>query len=413
VKPLKIGFDARMVYYRQAGIGQYILNLLRELAPLQTEENFKLTVYQSRKETRSPAEWLDLPETEIAAHRLWTPPHHKLEQVALPVELVWNGPEVFHSPDFIPPLVRPALKPALKPYHKIGAVITVHDLAFIKFPHLLTEESARYYGQVTKAAANTERIIAVSESTARDVVDKLGANSEKIRVVYEAANPIFRPLSEPELARLEANEVQKMAANLREKGLNPADGFLLFVSTIEPRKNLPTLLKAYRRLLDSLSDEEAITEKPWLVLAGREGWLFEEIYKLADELNLQKDLIWTGGVDTQELLWLYNRASCLLMPSLYEGFGLPPLEALACGTPTLVADISSLPEVVGDLGQKLPPEDIVVWAKALAQIWKDRTRLKAEMRELGPLWAKRFSWGKAARETLQVYREANKNKANS
>lgn len=405
---LRIGFDARMVYYRQAGIGQYILNLLRELALLQAHEDFSLTVYQSRKETRLPAEWLDLPETKIPARKLWTPPHHRWEQMALPLELGRGGPEVFHSPDFIPPFVRPALhlQPEPHRYHKIGAVITIHDLAFRHFPHLLTEESARYYGQVQKATVSAERVIAVSESTARDIVNELGPPPEKIRVVYEAANPLFRPLNERELAQLEAGEAQKVAEKLQEKGLNPSDGFLLFVSTIEPRKNLPTLLRAYRRMLDELARDGQ--QGPRLVLAGREGWLFEEIYRLAEELNLQKELIWTGGVETPELLWLYNRASCLAMPSLYEGFGLPPLEALACGTPVVVADTSSLPEVVGELGQKLPPEDVAEWAKALRNCWKDRAARKAEMRERGPTWAARFSWHKAALETLAVYREARK-----
>jgi glycosyltransferase involved in cell wall biosynthesis len=192
-----------------------------------------------------------------------------------------------------------------------------------------------------------------------------------------------------------------VVAKLRERGLNPADGFLLFVSTIEPRKNLPTLLRAYRRLLDEFPVDETA---PRLVLVGREGWLFKEVYQLAEELGLQKNLVWMGGVDTIELLWLYNRAVCLAMPSLYEGFGLPPLEALACGTPALVAATSSLPEVVGEVGQKIPPEDVAEWATALYYVWAERATLKAEMRQRGPAWAARFSWRKAALETLAVYR---------
>ncbi|NWJ94381.1 MAG: glycosyltransferase family 4 protein [Chloroflexi bacterium] len=404
-KKLRVGFDARMVYYRQAGIGQYILNLLGELAPLQAEQNFSLTVYQSRKEARLPTEWLKQPNTKLASRKLWTPPHHRLEQVALPLELAWEGPAVFHSPDFIPPFIRPtsSFNP-LTGFRKIGSVITIHDLAFLHFPHLLTQESARYYGQVEKGAKSAEWVIAVSESTARDVVNELGIDPEKIRVIYEAANPLFRPLSEPELVKLEEGAARKVVAKLREQGLNPADGFLLFVSTLEPRKNLPTLLRAYRHSLDEFP---ADVPPPRLVLAGREGWLFAEIYRLAEELGLQKELIWTGGVETTELLWLYNRATCLAMPSLYEGFGLPPLEALACGTPALVAATSSLPEVVGEVGQKIPPEDVSAWATALHYAWTERLVRKAEMRQRGPVWAARFSWRKAALETLEVYKLLN------
>lgn len=399
-KVLRVGFDARMVYYRQAGIGQYILNLLRELAPLQNTADFELIIYQSRKSGQLPAEWLDLPGQTLQSRKLWTPPHHKWEQKALPVELARGGLDVFHSPDFIPPFIRPTLR--LKPpgIGKIGAVITIHDLAFLRFPHLLTAESASYYGQVKKAAISAERVIAVSNSTARDIEQELGTSPEKIRVVYEAANPLFRVLEPDELLKLEEGEARAVAAKLREKQLNPADGFLLFVSTIEPRKNLPTLFSAYARLLVEMGQDA-----PRLVLAGKEGWLFEDIYRQAADLGLQERLIWTGGVDLPELLWLYNRASCFVLPSLYEGFGLPPLEALACGTPVLVANTSSLPEVVGDLGTKIEPEDVAGWAMALKNSWLERVNRKREMQERGPTWAARFSWQKAALETLAVYKE--------
>jgi len=401
-KKLRTGFDARMVYYRQAGIGQYILNLLRELALLQAETELDLKIYQSRKESRSPTAWLDLAGQPIAKHNLWTPPHHRLEQIALPLELALAGPAVFHSPDFIPPFRRPALNFRPKWYHKIKSVITVHDLAFLHFPQLLTEESDRYYGQIDKATESADLIIAVSKSTAQDITNQLGTPPEKIRVVYEATNPLFRPLDQAEMAKLEETEAAGIVAKLAEKGLKPGESFLLFVSTIEPRKNLPTLLKAYRRLLDDLPEGES---RPRLVLAGREGWLFADIYALAEELDLQQALIWTGGVEMPELLWLYNRAACLALPSLYEGFGLPPLEALACGTPALVADTSSLPEVVGEVGQKLPPEEVAAWATALNNAWLERTRRKAEMQTGGPAWASRFSWRKAALETLACYKE--------
>jgi glycosyltransferase involved in cell wall biosynthesis len=390
---LRIGFDARMVYYRQAGIGQYILNLLRELATLQSEgAPFSLKVLQSRKEARPPKAWLDSGQAEhFGVQKLWTPPHHRFEQVALPVELLRSGSAVLHSPDFIPPLRRFSL--SKRGIRHIKSVITVHDLAFLKFPHLLTAESKQYYGQIGQAVKSAEAIIAVSHSTARDITDLLQVSSKKITVVYEAANPLFRPLEPDELKTLENSKFSEAGL------LAPETEFILFVSTIEPRKNLITLLKAFRRLVDELEGEKL----PKLVIAGNKGWLFEDIFRSAQELNLSEHLIWLGGVDTTELLWLYNRAAMLAMPSLYEGFGLPPLEALACGTPVLVADISSLPEVVGDVGTKIAPESVPRWAEALKAAWQNRRNLKIEMRERGPLHAKRFSWRKAAQETLAVY----------
>jgi glycosyltransferase involved in cell wall biosynthesis len=398
---LRVGFDARMVAYRQAGIGQYSLLLLRELAVLQPDHNFDLLVYQSRKEARPPAEWLALPPgTPAPAKRiLWTPPHHRLEQIALPTELVRNAPDVFHSPDFIPPLRRPTVR--RRGPGRYASVITIHDLAFLRFPHLLTDESAAYYGQIREAARSTEAIIAVSHSTARDVIEQLGVPEPKVHVVHEAANPLFRPLTPPELDRLARGEAAKVAKKLAENGVTPAQRFVLFVSTIEPRKNLPTLLQAFRQLLDNLGD----AEKPKLVIAGREGWLFKDVYTLAQQLRLQNQLVWLGGVSTDELLYLYNRAGLLAMPSLYEGFGLPPLEALACGTPALVADVSSLPEVVGDYARKLPPENPAVWSEALTTMWQNVDYERAKARLAGTAWAKNFSWQRAALETLAVYQE--------
>jgi glycosyltransferase involved in cell wall biosynthesis len=392
---LKIGFDARMIYYRQAGIGQYILNLLREMALLQSEgANFELKVLQSRKDSQTPSTWLATPQAKsFQTQKLWTPPHNRFEQITLPLELGRSGVQVLHSPDFIPPLCRYSLQNWR--IRRIKSVITVHDLAFLKFRYLLTEESRRYYGQIKQAVKSAEAIIAVSRSTARDVSELLGVAPEKITVIYEAANPLFRPLEPDELKPLEN---QKFA----QAGLvKPELEFILFVGTIEPRKNLITLLKAFRRLLDELLPTAYTLPK--LVIAGNKGWLFDDIYRSAQELQLDEHLIWLGGVDTGELLWLYNRAAMLAMPSLYEGFGLPPLEALACGTPVLVADISSLPEVVGDAGIKLAPEDINAWATALLAAWQNRQNRKAEMWERGTNQVKQFSWRTAAEQTLTVY----------
>jgi glycosyltransferase involved in cell wall biosynthesis len=300
----------------------------------------------------------------------------------------------------------------MRPQH-FGAVITIHDLAFLKFPHLLTAESARYYGQIQPAAQSAERIIAVSQATAHDIESQLGIDSTKIKVVYEAANPLFKPLEPPALDEL-GRSLPQLLTKLQAGGLANSANFILFVSTIEPRKNLPVLLRAFRALLDKMTtqaeNENEDKKTPKLVVAGREGWLFEDIFKLAQELNLRPnhEIVWLGGVSTEELLWLYNKASCLALPSLYEGFGLPPLEALACGTPVLVANTSSLPEVVGDVGQLIEADDVAGWCAALEQVWQTGEMQRARVKLAGPAWAKRFSWQRAAQETLAVYSEAYK-----
>jgi len=394
---IRVGFDARMVYYRQAGIGQYISNLLQEMANIDRSQ-VDITIFQSRKQSYQPSQWLG---HSYPSRKLWTPPHHRYEQLALPLELALDGPTVFHSPDFIPPFQR--WRWADWRPRRIASVITIHDLAFLHYPELLTAESASYYGQVKKAATSAELVIAVSQSTARDICAELGTPSEKVRVVYEAANPLFCPLPLAEVNRMSRKEALNITEKLGKFGIDSRDSFILFVSTIEPRKNLATLLKAFRAMLDELTENEAA---PKLVIAGREGWLYQDIYTLEKELRLEDNLVWLGEVSTTELLWLYNRAACLAMPSLYEGFGLPPLEALACGLPVLVSHTSSLPEVVGEAGLKIPAQDVKGWKEALLEVWRKRQSYKAKTLIEGPIQATRFSWHKAAAETIEIYREA-------
>jgi glycosyltransferase involved in cell wall biosynthesis len=264
-------------------------------------------------------------------------------------------------------------------------VITVHDLAFLLYPHFLTKESARYYGHIDDAVRWTDHIIAVSESTKRDTVDHLGVPEDKITVVYEAANPIFRPVSE-----------DKAREQVRNR--HGIDGrFILFVSTIEPRKNVPTLMRALWQLV------ECYKEDVHLVLAGGKGWLYEDAFAAVDELELDNRVHFVGRVSSEDLLYLYNSADLLAHPAFYEGFGLPPLEAMACGLPVIVSNVSSLPEVVGDAGLLIDPHDVDELTVGMWRVLTDE-ELRQEMIEKGLRQAARFSWDRAASETLEIYR---------
>jgi glycosyltransferase involved in cell wall biosynthesis len=172
----------------------------------------------------------------------------------------------------------------------------------------------------------------------------------------------------------------------------------LFVSTVEPRKNLPTLLRAFRRLRDNYKTDAV------LAIAGRRGWLFQEVDKVVAELNLGESVRFLGGVPNEELVYLYNAAKLFVLPSHYEGFGLPPLEAMACGTPVIVSNVSSLPEVVGDAGMLIDPADVEGLTVAMWRALTDDA-LRREMREKGLRRAQIFSWERTARETLAVYRK--------
>ena len=368
---MKIGIDARLVHYQPAGIGQYTLRLAQALAAMDKENTY--VILQSRKDTAPLVDGV-----AVRRHSMLTPPHHRLEQWTLPLELRPLGLDLLHSPDFIPPFHFPR-----------RSVITVHDLAFLRFPGLMTGDSHRYYGQIDKAVRRADQIIAVSESTKRDLVALVGADERKITCVYEAAGPLFRPAG-------------AAAISEAKQRFGIAGDYLLLVSTIEPRKNIPFLLQAYARMRETWPRG---SEPPRLVLAGRKGWLYESIFAIRDELHLTDSVMCTGGVSSVDLPALYSGALAFVLPSLYEGFGLPVLEAMSCGAPVITSNISSLPEVAGDAAILVSPQDLVGLAAAMQRLSLD-AGLRSQMSAQGTLQAARFSWERAARETLAVYRAA-------
>jgi glycosyltransferase involved in cell wall biosynthesis len=367
---MRIGVDVRIFYHRMAGIGWYTVRLLTALSRIDQENEYVLL--QHRRQTG-----LLVNAPRFSRATIFAPAHHRFEQWPLSIETKRLNLDLIHCPDFIPPL-----------HNKIPAVITIHDLAFLLYPQFVTAASARYYGQVEEAVKRASRIIAVSQSTRHDIIQLLGAPDNKIDVIYEAADPMFRPIDEDA-----ARDI------LQQSGLEAPDRYILAVGTIEPRKNLKTLILAYALL------RERYNHSLPLLLAGAPGWLAEDVYQLVATLGLEEHVRFLGKTPNRQLLALYNRAAVLAHPARYEGFGLPPLEAMACATPIVCSDAGSLPEVVGDAALLVQPEDVEAWAAALHQILSDEA-LQAEMSLRGVERAKQFSWEKAARETLETYRKA-------
>lgn len=363
---MRIGIDARLLHYRKAGISQYILRLLEGLSQLEIQED--IVVLRSRKDKPT-----DLPQ-HFRSSPIWTPPHNRFEQITLWIELSRHSLDLLHSPDFIPPLRR-----------HFKSVITVHDLAFLLYPHLLTRESAHYYGQIDQGARSADAVIAVSESTKRDVIRLLGVREERVRVIHEAINPSYR------------YEENREAVDATRKRYNLPESFALFVGTIEPRKNLPTLFRAIRMLNDQHNTDLG------LAVVGQWGWLYDEVLRAYEELTLQGTVKFLGHIPLEDLVHLYNAASVMAYPSHYEGFGLPPLEAMACGTPVIVSSTSSLPEVVGDAGLLVNPDDHEALAVSLWRILSD-SELKTTLVQRGFQRVRNFSIKRMAEETLDLYR---------
>ena len=365
---LIIGIDARIVHYARGGVPNYVLHLLDALAALDADTDYR--ILHSRKDRNPP-----LPGPNFYPVACWTPSHHRLERWALGVEVARLGLDLLHSPGFVPPVGGVS-----------RSVLTIHDLNFLYYPQFLTPESHRYYNQqIEWVVRRADHILADSHATKSDLTSLLAVPSEKVSVVHLAADSTFRPLP--------GTEVGQVATRY---GLQPGR-FLLFVGTLEPRKNLPGLLQAYRYLLDA-----EVTTAP-LVLVGGKGWLYDEVFERIEALHLTEGVCLLHGVPDADLPGLYNAASVLTMPSFYEGFGLPALEAMACGTPVVVAERASLPEVVGEAGLLVNPDDPGNIAQALARVLTEEP-LRVQMRELGLAQAARFTWEETARQTLAIYR---------
>jgi len=358
--------------YRSAGATWYIYNTLCHLPAAAPE--LRYTAFSN--ETRfSPPQGMRVrgsswPTATPYGRIAW-------EQLRAPATVRQERIDVLHGMAFVAPLLSPC-----------PTVVTVLDLSFLRFPEAFKAFNRAYLALMTRLSVRrAAKVIAISESTRQDVIELLGVPPERVARIYCGADPRFRPLP--------ADEV---AAFRQEKGL--PERFVLFLGTIEPRKNAVTLIEAFAALI---ATERRRTEDVQLVLAGGRGWLAEPAYARVEELGLQDRVRFTGYLPEEEKALWYNAATCFCYPSLYEGFGLPPLEAMACGVPVVTSNVSSLPEVVGEAALTVDPLDSRALCEALRRVLIDGD-LWSELSVRGPARARRFSWREAARQTADVYR---------
>lgn len=366
--------DLSPAAHERAGLGRYAASLARAL--LQLGVTVSAFVNDPAESHLSPP-LSELPVITVGLRRKTWRLRVALSYAGGPsMDRVFDGVRVFHATDHLLPKLTRA-----------RTVFTLHDTAYLQFPQYhLPRNRAFLRVMMPRFLRRADRIIAVSEATRRDAVRLYDLDPAKIDVIYEGVEERFRP-------DVDAADV----ARVRERYRLP-ERFVLSMSTIEPRKNLTTLLGAYRALRDR---HPAIG----LVIAGGKGWMYEGFFERLRALGLDREVVLPGYVPDADVPALLNAADLFAFPSEYEGFGLPPLEAMACGVPVVSSDAASLPEVVGDGGLLVPAKDERAWVEAIDRLLSDQ-QLRSELRRKGPARARGFTWAETARRTLEAYRAA-------
>lgn len=381
---MHVGINAQLLAftgdYRAAGLSQHIEDLITGLLALADDTRYTLYVGPgARDRPRSFARSLRAEIRETRWPTLQPEARIAWEQVALPIRARRDALDLLHCPVLIQPLLAP-----------VPTVVTAHDLIFLRYPDRFPRLKRLYLRALAaRSLRGARRVIAVSEATKRDVTALLGIPAEKITVVPNGVDT----------RRFYRRPPEKVAAFRAEHGL--PERMILYVGTLEPRKNLPLLLRAYAAARADLGGAQ-------LVIGGGKGWYYEEIFRVARELGLTDGpgaVRFAGYVPDGELPMWYNSATAFVYPSEYEGFGLPPLEAMACGTPVITADRAALPEVVGDAGLLIDPSSADALAEALRAVLC-RPEVAGRLAAAGVARAARFPWSATAAATLAVYHAA-------
>lgn len=372
-----IGIDYTAAIQQTAGIGRYVRELVHTLAHTTTNgfsPSYHLFVADAGPNFDLPLpaanfSWCPTRITERWLARLW----YRL-RLPLPIQH-WTGPlALYHASDFVLPPVKRGTR----------TIVTVHDLSFVRLPETTMPGMSRHLNKwVPHSVQQADHVIAVSEATRQDLIELYQTPPEKVSVLHHGVSARFKPVA----------EVDRLAAIRQKYGLGD-EPYILSVGTIHPRKN-------YQRLIQAFAQIDPSTQ---LVIAGSKGWAYRTVFTEISNRGLVERIHFLGFVDDEDLPALYSAATLFVYPSLYEGFGLPALEAMACGTPVVASDQSALPEVVGDAGLLVNPYNVDEMAPAMAQILENAA-LRRQLAEAGLARAAQFTWPKMAVKLIKLYQK--------
>jgi len=369
---LRIAIDAHSVGAKLAGNESYATNLIEALAQVDSVNEYTLYVTTAEARARFSQRW---PNFRVQT----TLPHTPLIRIPLTLaaELRKRPVDVLHVQFTAPP------------FSPCPVVVSVHDLSFEHLPQTFNRRSRTQLRlTVRHSVKKAARILTLSEHTRRDMIETYGTSPERITAIPLAAPSYFGRVREE-------RELQRVRHIYGIEG-----DYILCVSSIQPRKNLPRLVRAY----ESLRNKRGPGKLPKLVLVGKCAWLYDETLRSIEEGRMKDSVILTGYVPQSDLPALYSGSICFVYPSYFEGFGLPPLEAMKCGTPVIAGNRTSLPEVVGDAGILVDPFDVNAIAAAIERLVDDPD-LRQQLSVKGVARSRLFDWNETARRTLNVYEQ--------
>ena len=362
-----VAIDYTPAYEQGGGIGRYVRELVNALARQPADLDYRLFVSGARALPTPPGSnfvWKPTPITPAWLARVW----HRA-RIPLPVETFTGKVGLYHATDFVLPPTR------------ARSLLTVHDLSFVRVPEAASPNLKAYLDAVVpRSIRRADRILADSQATKDDIVSLYSTPPEKITVLLSGVDARFKRTSDPAV---------------RKKYHIPERPYILSVGTVQPRKN-------YARLIRALAILRARGFDVGLVIVGGKGWLEDPIHEAISAAGMGDYVHFTGFADDADLPALYSEAICTAIPSLYEGFGIPVLESMACGTPVVTSNVSSLPEVAGDAALTADPTDLDALVEALARLIDD-SALRADLIERGYQRAAAFTWDASAAHLRRVY----------
>lgn len=385
---MRIGIDITSAVRQSAGIGRFTRELIRAYLALDLPDEHILFAatgglpasvtngrldYITALARRSSLSTFRFPLADDWLHRLW----HRA-RLRVPIEALIGRVGLFHEPDFVLPPTLP----------RTPTVLTVHDLTFIRDAASALPKLRRYLNRVVpRSVTRATHVLADSMATRNDLIELFQTPAEKITVLYGGVDTRFAPVHDPD----------KLAA-IRARYNIGSGPFILGLGTIQPRKNYGRLIQAFSNLLPL----ERLTSNLRLVIVGGKGWLYDNIFAEVKRLGVADRVMFPGFVDDDDLPALYSAAALFAFPSLYEGFGLPVLEAMACGTPVVTSSTSSLVEVGGDAALLVEPTNVDAIADAMRHILEDAS-LRQQLVKRGFEQARRFTWDEAALQLKEIY----------